>query len=125
MEQFQVPQLITDKLKDAGGNFSQSSWTNSEQMRADALNSRVGNLDDSMVDCSVCLNRGYIAFVDDSGMLRTRECQCMGKRRSLKRIQRSGLSELLQRYTLETWEAKEPWQGNLADMVRGFHELMQ
>lgn len=120
MEQFQVPQLITDKLKDAGGNFSQSSWTNSEQMRADALNSRVGNLDASMVDCSVCLNRGYIAFVDDSGMLRTRECQCMGKRRSLKRIQRSGLSELLQRYTLETWEAKEPWQGNLADMVRGY-----
>ena len=44
----------------------------------------------------------------------------MGKRRSLKRIQRSGLSELLQRYTLETWEAKEPWQGNLADMVRGY-----
>jgi len=44
----------------------------------------------------------------------------MAKRRSIKRIQRSGLSELLQRYTLDTWVEREPWQKSLADMVREY-----
>lgn len=34
----------------------------------------------------------------------------MPKRRSLDRIKRSGLSELLERYTFDTWEEKEAWQ---------------
>ena len=89
-------------------------------MRAEVLNSKAGNLDASVVDCSECLNRGYIAFVGDDGLLHTRNCQCMAKRRSLKRIQRSGLSELLQRYTLDAWEAKEQWQWNLIDMIRRY-----
>lgn len=109
-----------DKAKAAGENSHPFSWTDSEQRRADTLNHTAGNLDASVVDCPECLNRGYIAFVDGAGMLRTRDCQCMAKRKSLKRIQRSGLSELLQRYTLDTWNEREPWQKSLSDMVKQY-----
>ena len=32
----------------------------------------------------------------------------------------SGLTELLKRYTMENWEAREPWQKKLADMVHDY-----
>lgn len=91
------------------------------QARADTLNQIPGerNLVDG-VDCPECLNRGYVAIVGENGDLLSRECQCMAKRRSLKRIERSGLSELIRRYTLDTWKVKEAWQGSLAEMVRCF-----
>lgn len=38
------------------------------------------------------------------------ECRCMAKRRTMKRLRESGLAELLDRYTLDTWEAAEDWQ---------------
>lgn len=82
------------------------------------MNGTPGTLDTGGVDCPECLNRGYIAFVDDAGGLRTRECSCMATRRSLIHLQRSGLADLLQRYTLATWKEKKPWQKTLSDMVR-------
>jgi len=42
----------------------------------------------------------------------------MATRRSLIHLQRSGLADLLQRYTLATWKEKKPWQKTLSDMVR-------
>lgn len=38
----------------------------------------------------------------------------------MKRLKRSGLLEVLQRYTLENWKEREPWQKRLADMVRKY-----
>lgn len=74
------------------------------------------------LDCPLCLNRGYFLRLKDDGTRYTEECSCMAKRKSLKRIEKSGLSELLERYTLKTWAAKETWQKTLSEMVKRFAE---
>ena len=44
----------------------------------------------------------------------------MARRKSERNMARSGLTELLKRYTMENWEAREPWQKKLADMVHDY-----
>lgn len=68
--------------------------------------------------CPKCLNRGYIVKVDGNGRRYTKECSCMARRRSEKIAEQSGLSELLKRYTIETWEVKEPWQEKLLSLAQ-------
>ena len=54
------------------------------------------------VDCAKCDNTGAIITTRADGSLYARECECMKKRRSLKRIRESGLADLFPRYTFET-----------------------
>lgn len=63
----------------------------------------------SGADCAVCHNKGYVAIVRDREIVH-RDCECMAKRRSVWRIQRSGLSELLERYTFDAYQTPERWQ---------------
>lgn len=95
----------------------------SSKIRANTLNRVPGelNLTDG-IDCHTCLNKGYIADVDEQGKFITRDCQCMARRRSLNRIKRSGLSDLLKNYTLDTWIERETWQKSLSNMVRKYVE---
>lgn len=86
--------------------------------RADKLNLEPGN--ETGYDCPECLNRGYFHRVDDQGRSYHKECRCMVIRRNRDRIRRSGLSDMLRRYTLDTWQAKEPWQKKAADLVRKY-----
>lgn len=86
--------------------------------RAEQYNDKTGTL--VGLDCPACKNRGYFAQVDDEGRETLRECSCMAARRSLDRIKRSGLADLLTRYTLETWEVRDPWQEKALNMVRDF-----
>lgn len=46
----------------------------------------------------------------------------MAKRRSIDRIKRSGLSDLMQRYTFEAWKEKEPWQKSVKKMAMEYAE---
>lgn len=59
--------------------------------------------------CHKCKNKGYIAEVKN-GIMVTRECECIAWRRSLIRIRKSGLSDMLARYTFEAWKTPETWQ---------------
>lgn len=74
------------------------------------------------LDCPLCLNRGYFVRIKDDGTRHIDECSCMAKRRSLKRIEKSGLSELLESYTLDRWVTKEAWQKTLSEMVKRYAE---
>ena len=58
------------------------------------------------VDCPICQNRGYLMYKKD-GYDYTRECECMAKRRSLRRIRKSGMSDMLSRYTFEAYETPD------------------
>lgn len=71
-------------------------------------------------DCPLCLNRGYRMEITDDGSRVNRECSCMTIRRNRERIARSGLADLMQRYTFETWQTPEPWQKELLTAAKGF-----
>lgn len=64
-------------------------------------------------DCQECLNKGYTVFIDENGYRRARECVCMARRRSEQIAARSGLSELLERCTLDNFKTPESWQEKL------------
>jgi len=58
------------------------------------------------VDCEECNNTGRILYEKD-GTLYSRECQCMPKRRSLRRIKNSGLSDMINRYSFDNYETPD------------------
>lgn len=70
---------------------------------------RIETLDDfglGGVDCKICGNTGRI-LIKNGTYLFTRECECMKKRRSLRTIRKSGISDMLERYTLDNYETPD------------------
>ena len=60
-------------------------------------------------ECDACKDTGFINHEKD-GYLFGVECNCQGMKRSGRMIEKSGLKHLLDRCTLNTFEAQEPWQ---------------
>ena len=64
------------------------------------------NLDN--VDCPICGNKGYILRKDEDGIVWARDCECMKKRVSLRRIEDAGLKDLVARYTFDNYKTDTP-----------------
>lgn len=88
-----------------------------DQQLVDGYNASDGTL--TGINCPVCRNKGDIMYLVD-GERRVRPCQCMAQRRSLKYLERSGLSKVLDTYTWERWQAKEPWQETAIRIARDY-----
>lgn len=54
-------------------------------------------------DCDECGNTGYIVWLNEDHVMCSKECSCMAKRRSIKRIQNSGMSDMVKRYTFDNY----------------------
>lgn len=78
-----------------------SSMTTSE--RVSVANSIPGTL--KHLDCPLCKNKGVVYYEDADGAFLSKPCKCMPERKSRYRINKSGLSETLERYTLEAYKA--------------------
>lgn len=77
------------------------------ELKCNQLNQLYGSLRE--VDCTICRNKGYVAEVEGDS-IRTYECECMAKRRSLARIRKSGLADLLEICTFKNFHTVERWQ---------------
>lgn len=86
-----------------------------EQFQVDCLNNTVGdrNLEDGY-DCEACKNKGYVvklvenkngSFSHESGA-----CKCLEIRKSIMRMKRSGLQDIIKDYTFDKFIDTEPWQ---------------
>ncbi|MCY1715202.1 ATP-binding protein [Caproiciproducens galactitolivorans] len=60
-------------------------------------------------DCPICKNKGVTYFLEN-GYEKSRECKCMAIRRSIWNIKKSGLKNLLQKYTFDNFKAADEWQ---------------
>lgn len=58
------------------------------------------------VECEKCHNKGYILYKRD-GIDYARECECMTKRRSMRRIRNSGMEDMLERYTFDSYDVSD------------------
>lgn len=86
-----------------------------EELRVEQANRVVGSL--RGYDCPLCLNRGYSFYIGEGGYVTSKECSCMAIRKNLERVDKSGLSSMIDMYTFSTWTAEEQWQkdgGNAA-----------
>ena len=90
-----------------------------DDLKADAMNKERGNL--TGYDCPLCLNKGYIVKVKDHTVV-TVECECMTKRRNLKKLEESGLKEIIETYRFDNYETLKPWQRNAKKKAQDFVE---
>lgn len=75
--------------------------------RAAAANELRGSL--SEFDCPLCLNRGYITKARGDALVAS-ECECMARRKNIRRIKASGLEALLKNYTFDAFQGASAWQ---------------
>lgn len=71
------------------------------------------------VDCAICGNKGQIAYYRD-GVLYSRECECMNRRRSLRRIKNSGMIDLFSRYTFDSYKPVDAERKKIKAMAGKF-----
>lgn len=108
-------QAIMSRLSGSGSTFRAMTPREYAQFRADSMNAAEGNrhLEDGYT-CKICKNKGYVVKVveDQDGGFRQvcAECRCEQVRRSILRMQRSGLKNIITDYTFEKFEAEEDWQ---------------
>lgn len=78
-----------------------------QALRCGWANEVPGNLPGE--DCPHCRNRGYTHVLVGSE-IKTKPCPCMVKRNALRRMEKSGLGELLRQCTFGGYRAETPWQ---------------
>lgn len=59
--------------------------------------------------CERCRRKGYVMRIEDGGRV-IGECTCMPARKSIIRMTKSGLGELLDRCTFGAYQTQLPWQ---------------
>lgn len=70
------------------------------------------------IDCPKCKNRGNIAVPRENPRFHSvefslRDCSCMAARKSFRRLERSGLKNLIGRYTMDLFTAETPWHESM------------
>lgn len=73
----------------------------------EVMNNAQGSL--TGYDCPKCKNKGVIYYAKD-GYEFFRDCECMEARRSLRRIERSGLKDALKKCTFESFVTENDFQ---------------
>ena len=111
-------ELDFGKNPSTGETSPKADYVKQQGWRAEAFNKTPGNLDGC--DCPECLNRGFSYKTDEEGHLISVPCKCMTIRNNKRRIEQSGLSDLLKRYTFEAWQADEAWQGEVLNGAKRF-----
>ena len=80
-----------------------------EQIKVNSFN-REEDAPDKYYNCPKCKNKELIAVLDADGKFSTRFCECKKIRRSIKKVEKSGLKKLLDTNTLNSFTATEKWQ---------------
>lgn len=101
---------IRDILKRAQKeNFTSDTTISLVDMKVNAYNAMQG---DGREPCEKCRSKGLIAH-NRGGVLTMQECECRTRARTKGRIYRSGLGELYERCTLDSYRADKPWTADL------------
>ena len=70
---------------------------------------RVPPADVTAFHCAKCQDKGYIAYIGDDGCLHSRDCECAARTRSIQRLRRSGLEDLIHAYTFKAFKTPDKW----------------
>lgn len=92
-----------------------------QQHLIDMYNNSEGNLNEADgINCDICKNKGFIARLDENGYEIHTDCKCRVKRKTLARIKRSGLGDMISDCTFEKYNAADPWQIHCKDKAQAF-----
>lgn len=97
-----------------------------ELEKVESYNANVGNLNEvDGYDCKVCKNKGFVAelkYMEIYGypvecMV---DCKCMKVRKALKRLAKSGLKDVIKKYTFDRYLTEDGWQQSIKDNALRF-----
>lgn len=95
-----------------------------EQRKVDLYNEDEGTANEDGYDCPICKNRGDIAILEEypAGCWRfkIKECKCAEIHRSIRRMEKSGLKNIIRDYTFGKFEATEPWQKTIKEAAMAY-----
>ena len=74
------------------------------------------------IHCELCNDKGYILRTDENGIMWSRECSCMKRRRTERNIRKSGVSDMLQRYTFDSFITDTPIRERIKEIAKKFAE---
>ena len=90
-----------------------------EQVLCDAMNANSGIL--TGYDCPICKNKGVNYRISpDTGSIVAAPCKCKAIRQARRTVQQSGLGDMLERCTLDTYRADHPWQQKALQTAKAF-----
>lgn len=90
------------------------------QRDAERLNRERGSEDArDGYDCPKCLNRGYL-YTARGAYITRRDCECRKARQSIRRMQESGLSSVIGKYTFQRYRADEEWQQHIKGLAQAY-----
>ena len=89
-----------------------------EELKVRSYNKGNGNL--QHYNCEKCKNRGDTAYINDDGVFALKRCDCMDIRNSNERIAKSGLADLIQKYTFDKYNTTEKWQESIKASAKAF-----
>lgn len=97
-----------------------------EQREADKFNSASGSLNvDDGYNCDICKNKGFIAKViyDETYgdyIQLVSHCKCQKVRNAIRRLNNSGLKNIVKDYTFDKYETPDAWQQAIKTAALGF-----
>lgn len=112
--------LIVDEVRrDSPTRATSDDPENPNQRLCDAMNAGEGTL--TGYDCPVCKNKGVnYRLSPDTGSIVAVNCKCKAIREAKKNAQNSGLGDMLERCTMDTYRADLPWQRSALQTVQDF-----
>ena len=107
--------IMSQLQKRTGINAEYSSMSEKEYVEEKCR--QYNSLDGDLIgyDCDKCKNKGYIAIPEYSEMFRYwsethKACECKKTRDALKRLEKSGLKDIVKRCTFDKYETNHEWQ---------------
>lgn len=89
-----------------------------EELNVKRYNKEIGDL--KYYDCDKCKNKGTVGFLDENGRFAVKICECDKIRKSMARIKKSGLEDLLKEYTFDKYTTDEPWQREIKNKALAY-----
>lgn len=116
---------ILNRMNVSASGFDKLDAEGMERWKAESFNSSEGSLNaDDDYNCTVCKNKGLVMRAEQApnGYWTTisSECKCMSVRRTIKRMQRSGLKNIIRDYTFQKYESTEEWQKTIRDAAMAY-----
>ena len=113
----QIQNLLGKFMGQSSEEMTPEDW---ENFRVNGFNESEGNLnEEDGYNCTACRNKGLImrAVQQPNGIWNSvsRECKCMGVRRTINRMKRSGLKNIIKDYTFDKFEATDNWQQTIKE----------
>lgn len=113
----QIRNLIPSEM--LAQSFKPMTPEERSKQRCDIWNAEKGNLNESDgYDCPLCNNRGghYEPRFENGCWYEVMVlCKCDTIRRALRRLNKSGLKDMVNKYTFKSFEDAEPWQRKLKE----------